>query len=192
MLRKISSKLIAYLIHLKSLRSISVGENTKITGIISKHFPNSSIIIGRDCVIEGILSTEFDRGSIKIGNNVYIGSMTLIDCLISVTIEDDVLISYQCILADNDGHSISYSNRKNDLALAAQKQQRDLNTTKSSPIKISRGAWIGLRTIILKGVTIGEGAVVGAGSVVTKDVPAWTIVAGNPARVIREIPEHER
>ena len=102
----------------------------------------------------------------------------------SVTIEDDVLISYQCILADNDDHGISYSNRKNDLALATQKKPRDLNTTKSSPIKISRGAWIGLRTIILKGVTIGEGAVVGAGSVVTKDVPAWTIVAGNPARVI--------
>ena len=185
-------KIIAYLIRLKSLRSISVGENTKITVSISKHFPHSSITIGRDCVIEGILSTEFDRGSIKIGNNVYIGNMTLIDCLSSVTIEDDVLISYQCILADNDGHSISYSNRKNDLALATQKKPRDLNTTKSSPIKISRGAWIGLRTIILKGVTIGEGAVVGAGSVVTKDVPAWTIVAGNPARVIREIPEHER
>lgn len=61
-----------------------------------------------------------------------------------------------------------------------------------APVKISDKVWIGFNSIILKGVTIGEGAVVGAGSVVTKDVPAWTVVAGNPARIIREIPENER
>jgi acetyltransferase-like isoleucine patch superfamily enzyme len=57
---------------------------------------------------------------------------------------------------------------------------------------ISDFVWIGANVIILKGVTIGEGAIVGAGSVVTKDVPPYTIVAGNPARIIREIPENER
>ena len=57
----------------------------------------------------------------------------------------------------------------------------------AKPIKVERGAWIGAGTIILPGVTIGEEAVVGAGSVVTKDVPARTVAVGNPARVIREI-----
>jgi acetyltransferase-like isoleucine patch superfamily enzyme len=56
------------------------------------------------------------------------------------------------------------------------------------PVRIGDKSWIGLNVIILKGVEIGEGAVVAAGSVVTKNIPPWTIAAGNPARVIREIP----
>ncbi|MCA2694473.1 MULTISPECIES: acyltransferase [unclassified Microcystis] len=191
MLRKFYSYLTTYLTHKKSLISISVGANTQITGTIDKRFKKSNIIIGENCLIQGNLVTETEESSINIGNNVFIGGDTIIDCVRSVTVEDDVLISYQCILADSNNHSISYSIRKNDLADWKQ-GKHDWSTTKSSQIKISRGAWIGARTIILKGVKIGEGAVVGAGSVVTQDVPAWTIVAGNPARVIREIPEHER
>ena len=57
----------------------------------------------------------------------------------------------------------------------------------SKPIKICSHAWIGMNVIILKGVTIGEGAIVAAGSVVTKDVAPWTIVAGNPALFVRNI-----
>jgi acetyltransferase-like isoleucine patch superfamily enzyme len=191
MLRKFYSYLITYLTQKKSLISISVGANTQITGTIDKRSKKSNIIIGENCLIQGNLVTETEESSINIGNNVFIGGGTIIDCVRSVTVEDDVLISYQCILADSNNHSISYSIRKNDLADWKQ-GKHDWSTTKSSQIKISRGAWIGVRTIILKGVKIGEGAVVGAGSVVTQDVPAWTIVAGNPARVIREIPEHER
>ncbi|MDB9425752.1 acyltransferase [Microcystis aeruginosa CS-564/01] len=191
MLRKFYSYLIKYLTQKKSLISISVGANTQITGNIDKRSKKSNIVIGKNCLIQGTLVTETEESSINIGDNVFIGGGTIIDCVKSVTVEDDVLISYQCILADSNNHSISYSIRKNDLADWKQ-GKHDWSTTKSLEIKISRGAWIGVRTIILKGVKIGEGAVVGAGSVVTQDVPAWTIVAGNPARVIREIPEHER
>ena len=62
----------------------------------------------------------------------------------------------------------------------------------TAPIKICDNAWIGMNCIILKGVTIGEGAIVGAGSVVTKSVPPWTIVGGNPAKVIKEISIEKR
>jgi len=67
-----------------------------------------------------------------------------------------------------------------------------LSTVATAPVKISNKAWIGVRAIVLKGVTIGEGAVVGAGSIVTSDVPPWTIVAGNPARIIRPLTDEER
>ncbi|MDH4236354.1 MAG: hypothetical protein OEV17_03815 [Nitrospira sp.] len=63
---------------------------------------------------------------------------------------------------------------------------------KVGKVDIHDKAWIGLDAIILKGVTIGEGAIVGAGSVVSKDVPPFTIVAGNPARVVRELGPDER
>ena len=69
-------------------------------------------------------------------------------------------------------------------SLSASKDWGFVNT---KPIKVCNDAWIGMNVIILKGVTIGEGAIVGAGSVVTKDVPAWTVVAGNPARVVKSL-----
>jgi acetyltransferase-like isoleucine patch superfamily enzyme len=160
-------------------------------GSIDKRGINSSIIIGNNCLIHGTLVTEIDESKILIKNNVFIGGGTILDCVRSIIIEDDVLISYQCILADSDNHSVSYSVRRSDLATWKEKKH-DWTHIKSSPILISKGAWIGARVIILKGVRIGEGAVIGAGSVVTKDIPAWAIAAGNPANVIRVIPENER
>jgi len=169
----------------------SFGKGTELSGYIDKRAKNSVITVGKDCLIEGDLVTETDESVLTIGNNTYIGGGTIIDCVKSISIGDDVLISYGCILADSDNHSTKYSIRKKDLADWKQRKH-DWTTTNSKPIKIYMGVWIGARAIILKGVTIGEGAIVGAGSVVTKDVPAWTIVAGNPAKVIREIPEDER
>ncbi len=168
------------------------GENTEVPGVIDKRHNESIISIGRDCLINGSLVTETKNSKIVIGNNVFIGGGTILDCVDSIIIEDDVLISYQCILADSDNHNLFYRIRKRDLADWRDGGKHDWSNTKTIPIKISRGAWLGVRSIILKGVTIGEGAVVGAGSVVTKDVAPYTIVAGNPAKVIREIEPHER
>lgn len=168
------------------------GENSKVTGVIDKRHNRSIITIGQDCLIEGTLVTETETSSISIGNNVYIGGGTILDCVASIVIGDDVLISYQGILTDSDNHSIRYSVRKKDLADWKCGGKHDWGTTQANPIKILKGVWIGARAIILKGVTIGEGAIVGAGSVVTKDVPPYTIVAGNPAKIIRELTPDER
>jgi hypothetical protein len=86
---------------------------------------------------------------------------------------------------DHNSHATDWTSRKNDVVAWGQ-GKKDWSGVTIKPVKISDRVWIGLNAIILKGVTIGEGAIVGAGSVVTKDVPPYTIVAGNPARIIRE------
>ncbi len=178
--------------YLRKLKAIlEVGENTQILGIVEKRAPQSRIRIGNDCLIEGMLVTETNESDLKIGNNVYIGGHTNLDCALSIEVEDDVLISYQCTIADSDNHSLLYSIRKHDLGKWKQ-GKHDWTSIASAPIRIKRGAWIGTRVIILKGVTIGEGAIVAAGSVVTKDVEPWTIIGGNPAKVIRSLTEEER
>ena len=94
---------------------------------------------------------------------------------------------------DSDLHPLSAKRRFEDAKNFADGVFPDVyNNIPNAPVKIEDAVWIGVNCTILKGVTIGEGSVVGAGSVVTKNVPPWTIVAGNPARIIREIPEDER
>ncbi len=171
--------------------SKQIGVNTEIVGTLDIRREGGAIIVGNDCFIEGYVVCENEASKIDIGNNLYIGGSTVIDCAGSVTIEDDVLISYYVTIADSDGHSIKFSVRKNDLQ-AFRQGKVDWSVIPIAGIVIKRGAWIGAHAIILKGVTIGEGAIVGAGSVLTHDVPPWQIVAGNPARIIREILEEER
>lgn len=174
------------------LRGITVGKHTEIKGTIDIRAKGGEVVIGNDCLISGYMALETPESNIIIGDNVFIGSETIIDCACRVEICDDVLISYQVIIQDSDNHSTRCSFRKNDNKDWKDRHHHNWEITATKPVKIAKGAWLGSRAIILKGVTIGEGSVVGAGSVVTRDVPPWTIVAGNPAKVIREILEHER
>src|SRR5512143_2713988 len=111
----------------------------------------------------------------SIGRNCKISSHTFI-CE-GVTVEDDVFI----------GHNVTFIN---DLYPRSTAEGGSLQTEadwKVVPTFIRKGASVGSSATILAGVTVGEGAIVGAGAVVTKDVPPWTIVAGNPARVLRKV-----
>jgi acetyltransferase-like isoleucine patch superfamily enzyme len=172
--------------------SIEIGENSVFNGTAIKRHPDSKIIIGSGCLIEGTLATNTSYSQIKIGNKTFIGGGSIIESACSITIEDNVLISYQCIIQDSDNHSSIYSLRKDDVTDWKNREYHNWELTPKKAVLLKKGAWIGARVIILKGVTIGEGSIVGAGSVVTKDVPDWTIVAGNPATIIRGIPENER
>jgi acetyltransferase-like isoleucine patch superfamily enzyme len=171
---------------------LTFGHLTKVEGLIDIRKAGGKITIGDQCIMSAQISTETNYSKVTIGNQVFIGGGTIIDCVSEVNIGDNVLISYQCIIQDSDNHSTKFSIRKNDVTDWMNNQYHNWDVTPKKPVSINKGAWIGARSLILKGVTIGEGAVVGAGSVVTKDVAPWTIVAGNPARVIREILPEDR
>jgi galactoside O-acetyltransferase len=163
-----------------------IGKNSKPFCLIFKRDSSSEINIGDNCLINGRLVTETNKSTIKIANNVFIGGNTIIDCLNEIEISDNVLISYECVLSDHDSHSTESSKRLNDLS-RFQSGKMIWTEVESKKIKIEKNAWIGMRSIILKGVTIGEGAIVAAGSVVTKDVPSYTLVAGNPAIIKKKL-----
>ena len=106
------------------------------------------------------------------------------------------MISWGCTIIDTDAHSLNWNHRikdvldwKKGLTDGKVGAYKDWSNVTSSNIKIEDKVWIGFNSIILKGVTIGQGAVIAAGSVVTKDVPAFTLVGGNPAKIIKKLEE---
>ena len=115
---------------------------------------------------------EIQKG-VRVGRNCKVSSHTFI-CE-GVHIEDEVFI----------GHNVNFINDKYPRATSAAGQLQTEADWQCVPTVIKRRASIGSNATILCGITIGEGAIVGAGSVVTKDVPAGTVVAGNPARILR-------
>lgn len=175
-----------------------IGKGT-ITKYFNTRFDNPEegqqyLSIGNDCIVSGNFIFESSEGHISIGNHSYIGGGTFISHS-KIEIGNNVTIAWGGYVYDHDSHSVNYLDRRKDIDDELDDirngrnfiEHKDWSNVNSKPIKICDDAWIGMNVIILKGVTIGEGAVVGAGSVVTKDVPAWTVVAGNPAQVIKTL-----
>lgn len=166
---------------------------------LNKPANKTFITIGDRSILNCEAVFETVEGEIHVGNNVFIGASQLI-CRSKITIEDYVFIAWGCVIYDHNSHSIDYKERQNDIHQQLLDYESGKNFIESKnwdvvntkPIKICSNAWIGMNCIILKGVTIGEGAIVGAGSVVTKDVAPWTIVGGNPAELIKEVPAELR
>lgn len=116
-----------------------------------------------------------------IGNNVRIGHTVSLDYIHAplIHIEDEVRITNCCILLCHRRNITGYM--KGDKPWE--------NPFLFAPIYLKKGCQIGMGSIIMPGVTIGEGAIIGAGSVVTKDIPAWTVAVGSPAKVIKVLNE---
>ena len=151
-----------------------------------------AIRIGAFTHIKGELLTFGHGGKIEMGQYCFVGEYSRIWSAASILIGDRVLISHNVNIFDNDTHPIDAKTRHWQFKEIITRGQPKTIHLKEKPIVIGNDVLISCMSIILSGVTIGEGAIVGAGSVVTKDVPPWTIVAGNPAKTIREIPENER
>ena len=122
-----------------------------------------------------VLRTMTHAARISLGDRVGMSS-TCIVAGNSIEIGADTILGAGCMVLDNDFHVPDEP--------FGWKTEYQAN---SRPIKIGRGCFLGTRSIILKGVTLGDGVVVGAGSVVTRSVPPRTLVAGNPARILRAL-----
>ena len=119
------------------------------------------------------------KARLTIGNNVGMSSSAIV-CQHCVEIGDNTLIGGNCVIYDTDFHDLDVRKRIQD--------PEDFSGVRKKPVIIKNNVFIGAHSTILKGVTIGEASIIGAASVVTKDVPAGEIWAGNPAKFISFIP----
>ena len=140
------------------------------------------------------LGSMFDVGP---AGRVVVGEYALvlgarIICDNQISIGDYALISWNVVLMDTYRVPLDPAKRRKELELVPTRAQRlACADVPAHPIRIERNVWIGFDACVLPGVTIGEGSIVGARSVVTRDVPPFTIVAGNPARIIRKLDSSE-
>jgi acetyltransferase-like isoleucine patch superfamily enzyme len=154
--------------------------------ITSQDADRISIYIGEHTHIRGELMT-FPGGKIEIGDFCYIGGETKVWSDTFIKIGDRVLISHNVNIFDNQTHPLDPVERHNQFVHIIQKGfPKDIDLS-GKPVVIEDDVWIACNAVILRGVHIGRAAVIAAGSVVTKDVPSGTIVAGNPAKVIRTL-----
>lgn len=125
---------------------------------------------------------------IRIGKNFYLGGGSVIGAVESIKIGDNVIIAGNTHIFDNNNHPTSPQKRL-EMSTSGDffGELWKWKISDHSPIVIEDNVWIGECSSILKGVTIGKGSVVGCRSVVTKDVPPYSVVAGNPARVVKRL-----
>jgi acetyltransferase-like isoleucine patch superfamily enzyme len=141
----------------------------------------SKAFIYPDCSISVEQSAwEMDGPRIVLGELCVLQSNVTVTCAESVVLEDYAAIGANTLIADND-HTIDGSH---DSIL--------LTPIRTGPVRIGRGVWVGNNCAILRGVTIGAHSVIGAGSVVNKDIPPYSIAVGAPARVIGQVPHPDR
>ena len=187
-LRMISSPL--WLLELR-MRGIQFTSPIALVGQpICSRYPGSFISLGSGVTLDSairsnrlggfspcVVRTVTPTARIRLGERVGLSNSVIVAGN-SIEIGEDTIIGSGVMILDNDFHVMGTG-----FSWVSE------CSTNSKPIKIGRGCFIGSRSMILKGVTLGDRAIIGAGAVVTKDVPAYSVAAGNPARVVRTLPK---
>ncbi|MEW6064005.1 acetyltransferase [Desulforamulus profundi] len=155
--------------HLSMGHNLRTGSNAET--YLKMHAESGLIVNGNFKVFYGSSIEVFPGGVLTLGNG-YINSDCVIACANRITIGDGAAIARGVLIYDSDHHRI------------IDEQGNQMNPT--APVLIGNHVWIGAGAIILKGVTIGDGAIIAAGAVVTRDVPPGCVAAGNPAKVMKE------
>jgi maltose O-acetyltransferase len=179
-------------------RIAQIGAHTRIENdgkIINPSNDPARIRIGERCVIRGELFVAAQGGGLAIGDDCFIGHESFMWAWneTPLTIGNRVLVSHHVNIHDSDSHSLDAPLRHEHFkAIARIGHPAFVPDVATAPIRIGDDAWIGYGASIAKGVTVGEGAVVGFRAMVTRDVAPWTVVAGFPARPVRDVQAAQR
>ncbi|MGH7296944.1 MAG: acyltransferase, partial [Polyangiaceae bacterium] len=164
---------------------------THRTQIFNHSHAPERLILGAHVLLDCTLEI-YEDGTLTIGDHSNIGRARIYASR-SVAIGRWVYVSDNCAIMDSDLHPMRASLRRATSEAWAQGRFPDVYSgVRSAPVSIGDHAWLGFGCAVLKGVRVGEGAIIAAGSIVTHDVPDWTIAAGKPAAVIRELTRDER
>jgi acetyltransferase-like isoleucine patch superfamily enzyme len=143
--------------------------------------------IGRDCAIRGIIRCE-GAGEAVIGEEVYIGDGVIVSARTSVEIGDGTLLAHGVQVFDNDTHPLDAEERARHfraILKTAKGRKPDEFDIPTAPIRVGRRCWLGFSSAVMKGVSLGDEAILAAGAVVVSDIPARCTAAGNPARIVK-------
>ena len=169
---------------------VTVGRNSVVRWWGLRSVRAGGVIrVGSDSIVRCRIDFDSPQGQVQIGDRCFLGASHLV-CHSGITLGDDVIMSWGVTVVDHDSHPLSWTDRQRDVSEWMQGIKR-WDKVKISPVRIESKAWVGFGASILKGVCIGEGAVIGANSVVTRDVPPYTVVAGNPARIVRHLQQDQ-
>lgn len=172
--------------YLNARRNCLYGKDTHFFlggGIINETGFKKNIRIGNNVAMKGWL-IAMGEGTINIGDYTQIHPRTILKAIDKIEIGKYCNIASDVYIEDHNSHSTDYLERRKELL---EEKNLDKRRVISKPIRISDDVWICRRAMIYKGVTIGNGAIVAAGAVVIHDVPPHSIVAGNPAKVVKSL-----
>ena len=165
--------------------NIAIGKGSRVKRRRVSLDPGCRLVVGRRSIVDARIIADRPGAEFIVGDRTSLGNSLLVAAQ-RIEIGDDVLMSWGVTIVDHNSHSLEWSDRQHDVVNWG-KGVKLWDQVTVAPVRIGHKVWIGFGASILKGVTVGEGAVVAAGAVVTKDVPAWSVVAGNPAKVIRAL-----
>ena len=142
--------------------------------------------IGDESVIRGIIRVE-PAGQVQIGDTVYIGDDCVISAMHKVEIGRGTLLAHGVQIFDNDTHPVDADERVADFRKKLGYKLPGPILIGHAPVRIGQRCWLGMNSIIMKGVTIGDDTIVASGSVIVSDLPSGVVAAGNPGRVVKQL-----
>lgn len=167
--------------------NLSIGSDTVVQfwKIRFNNLKDVYLEVGEGSYVASDINFEKDNSQLLIGKNSFVSGAKF-SIASKVQIKDNVQIAFGTVFFDHNSHSINYKFRRNDLPNRF-KSVKDWSDVDTADLIIEDDVWIGTNSIILKGVRIGKGSIIAAGSVVTKSTKPFHIYGGNPAKIIKKI-----